>query len=362
MNTQHALQLAKVGLMAGLVLLAAAGPLAAADLTADERDGYFLWLHSLETTMAAQEASLQSAEVVLYPVGMLPAMSERPRTEGALQQVALALGEIESRPRLLQEPSGPTPLHALNRARNYLQLAEFDSALVWYEKAAERDGAGEYTATVGLETMVAAVASGDSVRAVQQLLATLGSRELADRRAEIELSYRFLIGRADSTNLELLVQETEAHPDLLTGSLAYWQGFSLAWLGRWDASLTQLRTLVAAGGLSQGLDEHQRAWVLVAIPDLMILTGQQAAADPLYRALAASSLPAPAAWATCQTAALDFLAGRYLDAGTAFERICEGSGPDAWRTYACSMAELADEMERLRYEGEPHGAAAYYQR
>ena len=49
-------------------------------------------------------------------------------------------------------------------------------------------------------------------------------------------------------------------------------------------------------------------------------------------------------------------------AGTAFEDLCENDDNTLWRDYACGMATLSDEMERLRSEGEPHGAAALYQR
>jgi hypothetical protein len=213
-----------------------------------------------------------------------------------------------------------------------------------------------------LEWVVEAVADGDSVRVVRQLLSLLGSGDLAGRRTEVELSYRFLVARSDTTNLELVVRAMAARPELLQGKLAYWQAFSLAWLGRWDASLEQLRGLLVGGGLSRGLAEDQRTWVLVAVPDLLLLTGHTDVAAPLYRALAASSIETAAGWATCQTAALDFLAGDFLAAGTAFERICEGLGDGTWRAYACSMARISDEMERLRFEGEPHGVAVYYQR
>ena len=355
-------RISKYGLMVGLLLVAVTGQALAQSLTDAERDGYLVWLHSLETTMAARDANDQPEVRVLFPSGVVATTGQDSLAASDLRQVALALDELEAKPRLLQEPSRRTTLHALNRARNYAHLAQYDSALIWYEAAAARDSLGEYTAAVGLETLVAAVADGDSVRVVHQLLSTFGSCDLAGRRAELELTYRFLVARADTTNLELVVRGMAARPELLHGRLAYWQAFSLSWLGRWDASLEQLRGLLVGGGLSQGLAEDQRTWVLVAVPDLLLLTGHTDMAAPLYRALAASSIETAAGWATCQTAALDFLAGQFLTAGTAFERICKGSGDSTWRAYACSMAELSDEMERLRFEGEPHGVAVYYQR
>ena len=362
MDNRYATRISTYGLMVGLLLMVGAGPASAQALTDAERDGYLVWLHSLETTMAAREANDQPEVRVLFPAGVLAATGQVPSATSDLRQVALALGELEAKPRLLQEPSRRTTLHALNRARNYAHLAEYDSALIWYDAAARRDSTGEYTAAVGLETLIAAVAEGDSVRVVRQFLSAFGSGDLAGRRTEIELTYRFLVARADTTNLELVVREMAVRPVLLHGRLAYWQAFSLAWLGRWDASLEQLRGLLIGGGLSQGLAEDQRTWVLVAVPDLLLLTGHTDLAATLYQALAASSIETAASWAICQTAALDFLAGRFLTAGTAFERICEGSMGGTWRAYACSMAELSDEMERLRFEGEPHGVAVYYQR
>ena len=360
MTTRIARTLGRLGLMAALLLpvTAAAG---AAGLTQAERDGYLIWLHSLEATIAARAAALQAPVEPLYPLGWLEEAGRHGAEEGTLPEVALALHEIESRPRLLQEPSGRSPLHALNRARNYLQIAQFDSALVWYATAARRDSSGDFAVTVGQEAMAAAVAAGDSMRVVEELLTALGSRELAARRATVELSYRFFAAHDDSANLELLADEAAAHPELLEGGLGFWQAFALARLERWQESLDRLRGLLVRSGHSQGLDEQQRAWVLVAVPDLLLLTGHQAEAETLYRALAESSVEPAATWATCQAAALDFLAGRFLEAGTAFEQVCEAAGPDTWRSYACHMAELADEMERLRFEGEPHGAAVYYQ-
>ena len=210
--------------------------------------------------------------------------------------------------------------------------------------------------------MVASVASADSVTVTRHLLSVLGSRDLDARRGELELAYRYFVAADDSTNLDLLVREAATNPGLLTGRLAYWQSYALVALERWDEGLEALKGLVTDGGVSYGLEEAQRAWVLIAIPDLLVLVGDLDSAAPLYRAVAASNVPGASAWGTCQAGVVDFLAGRFLEAGTAFEQLCESTGDLPWRGYVCELAALSDEMERLRAEGEPHGTAAFYQR
>jgi hypothetical protein len=345
------------------LFLTLASSVFAAGLTPEQRDGYLVWLHSLEETVALRQASGQPEPAYLYPLGILDAAAPVDSSASAdLRTVASVLDELESRPRLLQEGAGRTALSALTRARNYRHIAEYDSALSWYGKAAQRDGVGEFVTEIGLETMATAVAAGDSVTVAWHLLDVFGSRDLPAHQDELVLGYRFLVARSDSTNLDLLVREIAAHPDLIQGRIAFWQGFAQSWLQRWPESLATLQGLVSGGGLSHGLDEAQRAWVLMAIPDLMVLTGEQQAAVELYRAVAESRLETAADYASCQAAVLDFLAGRFLVAGTAFERLCNQTAEMPWRGYACDMARLSDEMERLRSEGEDHGAAAVYQR
>jgi len=361
MNDREARRRGWLGFVAGVALLSGAAP--AATLTAAQQDGYFVWLHSLEATIAARAASGQPEQRLVFPHGLLPAVeAAEPPADGGLLTVARALAEIESRPRLLQEPSRRTTLHALGRARSYVHLAEYDSALVWYAEAAARDTSGEYARELGLEAMVTAVAANDSLAVTHRALGLLGGADLAARTGELELAYRFFVGRADSVNLDLVVRKAAAHPELLQGRIAYWQAFALSWLGRHAESLAALAGLVAEGGLSYGLDESQRAWVLVAIPDLLWLGGAPAEAEPLYRALAASTVPEASDWGACQAAALDFLDGRYLAAGTVFERLCGQNGNLPWRDYACQMAALSDELARSHREGESHGTAACYQR
>ncbi len=351
------------GALSATVLLAAVAGAPGQDLAAAEEEGYLVWLRSLEATVAARQEAGQPESRPLYPFGLLAGLADGPAgVDSTLAAVAAALDELESRPRLLQEPRPLVPLHALNRARNYRAVAEFDSALAWYEEAARRDRTGDHAAEVAAERLATAVAAGDSITVTRLVLDLAGSRALATRPRQLELAYRFFLARADSANLELLVRESEAQDAVPHGRPAYWHAVALDRLGHWDRSLDLLLGLVTAGGVSHGLTEDQRAWVLTTIPDHLVILDREAAAEPLYRELAASDLPAAAVWGRCQVAALDFLAGRFLEAGTAFEDLCRADANELWRDYACGMATLSDEMERLRTEGEPHGAAALYQR
>lgn len=347
-----------------LLVLLLPGRLPAEGLTAAAQDGYLIWLHSLEATIASRLESGRDEERLLYPTTGLPAPGDA--TENLLD-VARALADLEGRPRLLQEPPGRTVLHALNRARNHAYLAEYDSALVWYAEAARRDGDQEYAADLGQETMIAAIAT-DAADVVRGRLPELLRRSShaaepdLDLQLELELACRFLLARADTSSLQRWVDGLASAPQLRRGRLAYWQAFSLSWLGRWAESLVVLTEMLTGDGRSHGLDETQRAWVLMAIPDQLLLSGDRATAAGLYGALAASTIPDASLWAGCQAAALDLLAGRFLKAGTTLEDLCRRPDNTIWRLYACNLANLSDELERLRSEAQPHGAAVYYQR
>lgn len=349
----------------GCLLLILTGPLPvgssrapAAGLTAAEQDGYLIWLHALEETVAGREAAGQPEIRPLYP--RLEPLSASWSPEGLLD-VARALEEIESRPRLLQEPAGASSLHALNRARNHLHLAQYDSALVWFAEAAARDSQGTHGDELGRLAMAAAAAVRSDEVVAGRLDELRRRPDLTGQAAELEIGFRYLLARSDTLGVQDLVDALQRREDELTGRLRYWQAFGLNWLGRWSESLAHLRRLLLIDGHSHGLDEGQRAWVLVAVPDQILLLGDRKAAQPLYRALAASTVPEASVWAACQDAACDLLDGRFLDAGTALERLCSRKENEVWRQYACRLAELSDELERLRNEGRSHGADAYYQ-
>jgi tetratricopeptide (TPR) repeat protein len=334
------------------------GPAAARDLTSAELDGYRIWLHALESTMAARETADADRPGRVYPRHIDG--SQLPAVE-SLVDVAHALEDLESKPRLLQEPANPSALHALNRARNYSHLAEYDSAMAWYENAAVRDTEGDFRAELDFEIMVTAVAL-RSARKVQDLSrALLAQSDLEDRQQELELAFRFMLATSDTTHLSELVDNLAMRQQTLSGRTRFWQAFSLNWLGRWDESFAILRQLLLHDGYSHGLEEAQRAWVLTAIADQIYLLGDRQAARPLYRALASSAIGEASVWAACQLAAFDLLDGRFLKAGTALEGLCRMKENVIWKQHACRLAALSDELERLRDKGRSHGADVYYQ-
>lgn len=343
-------------ILAGLFLLLPQEGVAAR-LDQADRDGYRLWLHNLETTLARQQAS---ASVSAFPFGLLDDVADVRVDSLSLLVVAREMEDLESRPRILQEPAEKTALHALVRARNHRNLAEFDTALAWYRQTAQRDSSAAFGHELGPETLATAAAAGDSAAVARHLARVTASARPADHATELVLGYRYLIAHADTLGIDRLAAAVAANPDGVSGDLAFWHAFALGQRGRWDESLDWLCGLVADRGRPHGLTVKQRAWVLAAIPDQLVLTGHVAEAAPLYRALAAADLPAASDWARCQAAVIDFLAGRYLEAATVFEDLCERRKAHAWRAYACGMSQISEEMERLRNEGSAHGAASHY--
>jgi hypothetical protein len=92
---------------AAAVMLALAVPaLGSTGLSEAQLNGYLIWLHALEETIATREAEGQPEPRLLYPRQLATGRSQ----EGEdLLDVARALEDLESRPRLLQEPPGRSP-------------------------------------------------------------------------------------------------------------------------------------------------------------------------------------------------------------------------------------------------------------
>jgi hypothetical protein len=276
--------------------------------------------------------------------------------------IGRALADWESRSAPGKQEYPQTPFAALNTARNYRNLAEYAEALAWYTQASAWDSAGHFAAEIGWEALASAVALTDSLKIVAHLVNTLGASDLKGRDRELILLFRYLIATHDLTNLRLLEKKVAGQQDRLSCRLRTWYAFSLVNSRAWSLGLAQLRRVILAGTLDQGLTDQEMAWVLTAIPDLLCLTNQEEAAAILYQILAQCTVPYLQLWGLFQLAHLDFLAGQYQRAQSNFDRVCDHQNAARWQQAACDMARLANTMRQIKAEGEPYGASAFYER
>ncbi len=215
------------------------------------------------------------------------------------------------------------------------------------------DATGELRRLVARESLVTAVAHGDSATVVRRVLAGLGETPGAE---ETVIALRYLIAHRDDGNLARLTTAAAGRgpPD---PSLAVWLAYAHSVLGDWPACLAELRALLAQGGPDAELSAPLRAWVLVAVPDMLFLAGDHEGAGALYRALAASEIPGVVTWARLQVASLDLLGGRHAAAGTAFVALCGDEAAEPWRAFACEMAKHSENLTRFGAEAKADGIA-----
>ncbi len=344
-------------LLMSALLLAVPAATAWAGLTNRESDGYLQWLHSLEQAVEGRQKSGQEEGNLLYPFDQTGWQSIETRPYRHLS-IGKAIGELEREWPLRGEDRTASPLVALANARNYMNLSEFDSSLVWYDKTAELDTEGNFLREVQREKMATAVAQQDSLRVQECITNTIGQSAITGQESAFILALRWALVTRDKKTIDLLLQKIDQDGDNLPDRLRFWVAYAHAWRKDRATALANLQVLVRSGGLSRDLAESQRAWVLKAVPDFLFLAGEQQAARELYEVLAGSSLPALASWGGYQVANLDLLEGRYLRASVGFKRICEAQRHGSWQDHACAMADLAAKMERLKSEGEPYGVSA----
>jgi hypothetical protein len=344
-----------------LTLLSASGQASPAGLTTAESDGYLQWLHSLEQAVVARgETSLDEANL-LYPFDQQAWDLDDPRPYRHLS-ISKAVTELEAHWNKRGNGNLNSTLMALANARNYVNLSEYDSALVWYGLAADLDTTGSFRHEIAREGLACAASANDSLAMATLLAKTFAQSDLADRQDELVLAYRWMLTSADSAGVVDLCASLSGQPEALTPRLRFWQAYALSWLGQREAALVELRRLVLSGGLSLGLSERQRSWVLVGLADNYYLLGETTVARELYRTLATSRVPALRMWGKYQVAGLDFVDHLYLRSGNGFQEVCDGKRYGSWHEQACAMVTIARELERIKAEGEPYGVANFYQR
>jgi hypothetical protein len=351
--------LGPVVLSLGLVTAAAqAEPVGTAPLNRVEADGFLIWLHSLEQTVAAREAAGQEETLVLYPFDLLlePGSEARPYHHLAVGRALTENEQETGRTKLTLAGAG----HALSMARNYLYVSEYDSAQVWLERSATLDTAGAFRGETGHEILAAAIADGDSTQIATRLDAVVNGSDVQGHEREVVLALRFLAVERQDDLLDALLARLGARAGTLSGRVRYWYAFGLACRERWGESLVQIRRLLSEEGLSSGLSEDQRAWILTALPDLLFLVGEPGTARELYGVLERSELAAVRRRAAFQLGCLDLIDARYDRAATRFTRLCESRSAASWSAQACDLAAMARELNRILAEGEAYGAAALY--
>lgn len=351
--------LSVAGLMFVVSLGAASLQGSPAGLTPAESDGYLQWLHSLEKAVTVRlESDLPEANL-LFPFDLEAWDLDDPRPYRHLS-ISKAVTELEAQWNNRGNGNINSALMALANARNYVNLSEYDSALVWYNVAAQLDSNGSFRREIAREGLACATSANDSLAIAQLMTNTLGSSDLEGRADELILAFRWLLTEQDSESLAHLIQKINAHPSVQEPRLEFWQAYSLSWLGRPEESLVHLRQLVQTGGLSHALSESQRSWVLVGMANTYFLLGDTNTARDLYKTLSSSRVQELRMWGTYQIAGLDFIDNNYLRAGNGFQEVCESTRFGSWQDQACAMKDIAVELERIKSEGEPYGVADYY--
>ncbi len=359
------------GLMAGLMLALAAvacaqapsapAPSSQAMAPLDETGlaGYLQWLHSLEQEVSLRREKSVAENFKLFPFG---------RDEVALVDttayrhltIAKALAVLETQFSDPAQADDLSPLVALANARNYVNLTEFDSSLVWFDAAAAKDSGGDFNSEIRLESMAAAIAAGDSLRMAGEVVRLAGAGLDQAPETEIVLALRWCLVEANKAQLATLVDSLRIDTRQPTPPVRYWAARALERLDRPQALYLQLGRLVRNGGLSLGLTEAQRGWVITALADTSFRLGLADQARRLYSALAESPLEDLKLWASYQLAGMDLGAGDFLAAETGYSAVCDAKIATSWHDQACAMAKTAAELERIRREGEPYGTSRFY--
>jgi hypothetical protein len=93
----------------------------------------------------------------------------------------------------------------------------------------------------------------------------------------------------------------------------------------------------------------------------MFLLGAKEQSRELYEPLTLSGLDQLKTWSTYQLANLDFLNSNFGKAASGFGLVCEAKRLGSWQDHACDLSDLANELDRIRSEGDAYGTAQFYQ-
>ena len=348
-------------LLLGCTILLSSQPACvfAEPLSNTESDGYLQWMHSLEKIMENRKESGLEEGNLLFPYDKPGWEGEETRPYRHLS-ISKAVNELEREWLLRGEKKTESSLIALANARNYVNLSEYDSALVWFDTAAKLDVSKNFMREISRERLATAAANRDSLTMLTCITNTVGQSAVTGYESEYILALRWLLIHKDPETIDLVLKKIESEDTVLSDRLRYWVAYSLAWRENRTAAMTHLRVLIGSGGLSRDLTETQRSWVLFSIPDFFFLNGDNASAMELYKLLVNSPLPELSTWGRFQIANMDFLAGRYLRASEGFQRVCDAQRLGSWQDQSCEMVKVAKEIERIKSEGEPYGAGSFY--
>jgi len=346
-------------LMATAVVAFAADDTAPVPMTQVEQDGYLQWLHSLE-----QEVALRTEKGIDESFKLFPFATDKVTLGDTAPYrhltIAKALAVLEDQFQDPRQAADLSSLVALANARNYVNLTEYDSALIWFDVAALKDTIGDFRTELGLETMATAIAAGDSLRMAGEVgrLVAGGFRSVPED--EIILALRWCLVDGDKTQLASLADSLVATGRETAPAVRFWAARAFNRLDRPNPMYAQLTLLVQNGGLSLGLTENQRGWVLTTLADASYRLGLAPQARRLYSTLTESPLENLNLWATYQLAGMDLAQGDFLAAATGYGTVCRAKLKTSWHAQACAMAKVASEIESIRREGEPYGTSRFY--
>jgi len=334
---------------------------APASLSQVESDGYLMWLHSLEKAVEARQTTDLPEANLLFPFDQAVWDLADPRPYRHLS-ISKAVTELEAQWNNRGNGNIDSALMALANARNYVNLSEYDSALVWYGTAAKLDSSGSFLHEIAREGLACAISAKDSLAVAQLTTNVLGASDLTGRQPELILVYRQLLIGRDAESLDILNQKLESHPELFVPRLRFWHAYALNWLGETERCLDHLRVLLATGGRSHDLTEKQRGWVLRCAADDFFLLGGNTEARRLYKSLASCGVLELKMWGKYQVAGLELIENNFLRAGNGFQQVCEGTRFGAWQDEACALVEITRNLQVIKEKGERYGVANYYQK